>query len=102
MGLVAIMTVYTYGAEPEVGVHMFEADRKMSAEELREELAAIAKAQVPEDDEPPLHWGEFFDNLYSQLANGGPIPEALAERGIRVADWEGMDWAEVYGDGIAV
>lgn len=102
MGLVAIMTVYTYGAEPEVGVHMFEADRKMSAEELREELAAIAKAQVPEDDEPPLHWGEFFDDLYSQLANGGPIPEALAERGIHVADWEGMDWAEVYGDGIAV
>lgn len=102
MGLVAIMTVYTDGAEPEVGVHMFETDRKMSAEELREELAAVAEAQVPEGDEPPLHWNEFFDDLYSQLATGGPIPEALAVRGIRVADWEGMDWAEVYGEEVAV
>ena len=102
MGLVAILTVCTDGAEPEVGVHAFEADRKMSAAELREELAAVAKAQVPEDDEPPLRWNEFFDDLYLQLAIGGPIPEALAERGIRAADWEGMDWAEVYGEEVAV
>lgn len=102
MGMMAILTVYGDEAEPEVGIHAFETDRKMSAEELREELTAVAEAQAPEDDEPPLHWGEFFDALYSQLAIGGAIPEALAARGIRMADWEGLDYVEVYGDDIAL